>query len=277
MANIVEELMLLKQASQEQTAASQALLQEVAGKMADIDAKVKEATQAVPEAVSVQANVTFYVDINGSDETGSGTMSAPYRTVKHAILSTAFNAAVTILLMGSQDSLTPHVIDETIDIGMRKVTIQFNSNHLRLADSIYYVFVGKSGSFVHFSDYGGGTQYVHMSTDKVLLKALGPSLLHMGGYNPCQFQMSDAATLVFIETSYSIHPRGVSAVTCSRLSILNSEGSAPTTARVIAVGTDEAGSVLVNYWQSSLGSNYKDHSDSSRVANLVGSLNVVSM
>ncbi|END5526324.1 hypothetical protein ABMC86_001964 [Vibrio vulnificus] len=271
------EVQALTKASTEQTAVSVALAQEVAGKMADIDAKVKEATQAVPGAVSAQANVIFYVDVNGSDENGNGKSSNPFKSIRHAIYQTSFNAHVTVRLSGAEDSQSPHIIDQIIDIGARKVTIQFYNNHVRLSDNLSLVFTGQHGCCLHFSDYGSGTQHIHMDTEKVLLSSNGQVLLHMGGYHACNFYINESAKLTLMQTNYSMYPRGISVITAARVRMKNSSGSEETQSEVIAVNTNQAGSVFISYWQSLLGSNYKDHIDSSRVANLVGSLNVVSM
>lgn len=271
------EVQKLTAAANEQTAASQSLAQEVAGKMSEIDTKVNEATQAVPDAVSAQAKVTLYVDINGSDETGSGKSTSPYKTIAHAISTTAYNSNVIIRLSGAEDSLTPHVIDALIDIGARKLTIQFMSNYLKLSDDIDVVFSGDNGSCLHFSDYGGRPQFILMDTNKTLFTTRGECLLHLGGYGSCNFHINDSAKLMLMQTNYSVDPRGVGRLTGARVNMKTRDGAAPAEAEVIGVDTREAGSVFVSYWQSALGNNYKDHANAAKVANLVGSLNVVSV
>ncbi|MEZ9198590.1 hypothetical protein [Shewanella sp. 10N.286.54.B9] len=121
------------QASNAQTAASQALAQEVAGKMGELDAKADEVVgrvnDAIPTAVSDQMWQTLYLDpVNGSDE-NTGTSAAQFKTLKAAIDSVPVGGTAVIRV----DNNAVIDIDEIIrvvnkNIVFRGVDATFNAN-----------------------------------------------------------------------------------------------------------------------------------------------------
>ncbi len=81
MGTITAQIEGLKTAAAEQTAASQALAQEVASKLGEIDKKVLEATAIVESLVSDKLNANFYVDQLGGDDSNDGTTRAPFKSL----------------------------------------------------------------------------------------------------------------------------------------------------------------------------------------------------
>ncbi|KAB0300710.1 hypothetical protein F2Z80_16425 [Vibrio fortis] len=91
----------LQRTSAEQTAASQALSQEVAGKMGEIDKKVDESiaqfSAAFPIEFARHTNRTVYIDPTaGTDTQGSKV----YQTLKYALNDNSFVQALVIVLRG---------------------------------------------------------------------------------------------------------------------------------------------------------------------------------
>lgn len=75
------------QASNAQTVASQALAQEVAGKMGEIDQRANQAFNDVPAAVKSAMKMKFFVNADpnvGSDENNGLSVEAPFATLKAA-------------------------------------------------------------------------------------------------------------------------------------------------------------------------------------------------
>ncbi len=127
MSTITEEIVALKQATAEQTAASQALAQEVAGKMGDIeqtvDAKLGEVDEhlaLIPQTVrDLFERKYLTIDlVDGDDESEAG----PFKTLKAAIESIPDGGTATINLPYDENGIEIEV-DTSIHIGSRNIMI----------------------------------------------------------------------------------------------------------------------------------------------------------
>ncbi|WP_027858385.1 hypothetical protein [Marinobacterium jannaschii] len=269
------EMAALQQAIAGNTAANQALADQVAGWLGAADQKISEATQAVPAAVSGLSEIYRYVSLAGNDS-GAGTASEPHRTIKHAIESCPLTSRVIVVLVDG-DETNKHVIGETIQVSSRIIEIRPNGAHLHLADALAVVFQTKPGGVVYFSDHGGDAGTIHLGTDKLFVSAGGPTTVHLGGYDATTFRINDAATLKVLQTNYAGSARGLSVLTMSRVNCKNADGSAAAVGAVVGWNPSLAGSALIDLWQCDMGTDYKDAVDPAMVATLVGALKVASV
>ncbi len=245
--------------------------------LASIDSKIAEVAAGYPALLAAQLSKTVVVNAaTGDDTTADGSSAKPFKTIKKAIESQPDLVSVVVSLVGGADKASAHVIDATINSRSRIIEIAFNSNHVVLSDSITTVFSVSMGGAIYISDRSSGEQYLHANTSKTFVLAQGECLLHLGGYIPCNFYLSNDASISLMRASY-ITSRGVSRLTSSRLNMRSSvDISQPATAEVISVSSEYAGSVLVNHWSASMGANYKDFVTASNVSTIVGSLKAVS-
>lgn len=172
---ILDALADVEKSSQEQAASSQALTQEVAGKMAEIDQKVLEAEQrtdgaiaevkaAIPTAVHDEMHQTVFVEPNGNDETGDGTHAKPFLTLKRAVDFLPARCFGFIRLEGWSPANPLVCIGSSINLKGRHLHIALDGQYtddrqdieLRLGDGGRW-FVGNGSVYLsYYSGLGGG-------------------------------------------------------------------------------------------------------------------------
>lgn len=157
MSTVIEEIVKLQTASAEQTSASQALSQEVAGKMSAIDLKVLEAEQrtdtaianvnaAIPTAVNDELSQTLYLDATNGNDANDGTQSKPFRTLKALIDSIPTGSSVQI--KGNANQVIN--IDNTISQTNKHVLVLIDN--LTINASASYKVYGGSLRFPRYLD-----------------------------------------------------------------------------------------------------------------------------
>lgn len=104
MSEIQQELAKVQQKAQEQTAASVALTQEVAGKVAEINAALAKAVEIAPSM-----HRRFYINPETGNNTNDGSTSAPFSTVNRAIELSVVGGHTEIVLQQGK-----HVIAEDV-------------------------------------------------------------------------------------------------------------------------------------------------------------------
>lgn len=162
---ILDALANVEKASQEQTAASQAIVQEVAGKMKEIDDNADEVLNrvdnAIPTAVNSEMYQNRYLDPENGDDSNNGFSSgSAFKTLKALI--NAAPVGSTICVRGSHDTVIE--VNEALNIVNKHVVIFMNSCTLNINAQItmyggsfknYYSFVAINQStkfaFLHFS------------------------------------------------------------------------------------------------------------------------------
>lgn len=91
--------------------AANRLTNEVAGKLQEINQKVDQATQAVPDAVRKMASQAFTVNQATGDDANSGFADAPLRTLKEAVARTPVSDVCFVTLVGD------YHMDEVLEYG----------------------------------------------------------------------------------------------------------------------------------------------------------------
>lgn len=129
-SNILEELALVKQASVDQTAVSQLLAQEVAGKMGGLDAKSVEAQQKIDSfigggfalRVSGVRDITVYVDpVNGDDSLDGSTSALAIKTSEklNGLVGQSRYDTVTIFLRRGKQFDLKHLISALVRVSIQ--------------------------------------------------------------------------------------------------------------------------------------------------------------
>lgn len=241
----------------------------VAGKIEEIDQEVQAATAAVPGMLSL----TLYVNAStGDDDTGTGSSSAPFKTIKKAVDSTISVCYLTINLRGGSID-DPHLIDNTIELKSRRVEIVSSSKQIKISDNLTTLFRAEQDGVLSFL-CDAHRSYVHSSgVPKLLLYARGKASLFIGGYAGLTWCTTDDCDLTLVESSYSRGSRGFCEIALSRFNVEKYDATAPAEAIVKVFRPDYAGSALYNAWQSSLGNNSADGASS---VVLVGSSKLIS-
>ncbi len=92
-------------ASKEQTIASQALAQDVAGKMGEIDDRINNAVNEITEAIITNNLVKYYIDAIDGDDSNSGSSASPLQTIKRGLTICPPGSTANIYLKRSQRHL----------------------------------------------------------------------------------------------------------------------------------------------------------------------------
>lgn len=105
---------------------------EVAGKMRDIDRKVDQATQAVPDAIRRMASMTRYVNYEtGSDTGGDGSSIKPFRTILHAVKQAVSGSHIIIVLRGNADHICEVQSDHTHHNAFHNKTVEIGGDRTK--------------------------------------------------------------------------------------------------------------------------------------------------
>lgn len=132
MSSVIEEIVKLQTASAEQTAASQALSQEVSGKMGAIDQKVNQTAQDINALMQNPLKVNFYVSMTGND-TNSGTELSPLLTISEAIKRTPFLGLCVISIIGDI-----FVVNDRISLNYKNLEIVMKSSQTIEQDTGFF-------------------------------------------------------------------------------------------------------------------------------------------
>jgi hypothetical protein len=111
MSEILNELQEVKKAAQDQTAASQAMTNEVSGKMAQIDTKLAELVKDVPDAIDSEMYKSIYVSVDGDDNNHGGSSAAPLASIAKAISLIPNGSTARILLASAPVESPDNVYD----------------------------------------------------------------------------------------------------------------------------------------------------------------------
>ncbi|KZN66832.1 hypothetical protein [Pseudoalteromonas luteoviolacea] len=228
--------------------------------------------KALPSRINGMMDAHHYVSHQGDDVTADGTSAKPFKSIKRAIESTPENCVCTIQLIPDGKS-TPFVIDELIDLGRRAVEIRFVGNEIHLDDKITTVFNCAPHGSLQFSNWGGASGSISMSSNKTLMYAKAGANLHIGGYESTFLDITGNAHLTLMQGSYT-SARGISSISLSRFRLKNAE--APAGKKVTAFASRYAGSCFVNNWQSTFPEGVFTYSESSnQIHTVFNSLHVV--
>jgi hypothetical protein len=242
----------------------------VAGKIGEIDKKVDDAVSVIPNLLLL----TLYVDAERGSDEGDGSSLLPYKTIKKAVESAPPICRLKVVLRGSSAD-NRHLIDETIIVGSRVVSITYGYQHIVLADDLVTVFICFQLGVVEFNDSVIGSGKIYSSgVNKVLVVAKGKAALHIGGYYSLVFCSDDNTSLTLMKSAYRESPRGFCEITLSRFYFRALDGVLPANSVFRSFVADEAGSALYHVWQSQLG-NGVDESNAQSVT-LVGSAKLIS-
>ena len=223
---ILDALADVEAASQDQSAASQALSADFAGTIDEIDTKVNQAVQrtddaisrvdaAIPTAVNDELNQTLYLDVvNGDDETATGLGSSPYKTLKALIDSAPIGACICVRGNNGQvididENIT--LVNKHVALFLQDTTYNFRANIFPVCSSIKFSYTSTYNQFVEMVFQptssiifmGGGT-IIPSESAKFLIKPNynGSSVTQPGGlYN--QINLS-ALTVPDVASSYDL-------------------------------------------------------------------------
>lgn len=248
MTSIIEQLELVKQTSQEQTASSQALSEQVTGTLASLEAKASEAANAVHTAMNTMVHIHSQT---GNDALGDGTASSPYRTIKKAIESQPDH--ITLYVAGDTgDAQSPHLIDVTIKVKSRTV-IFYNLHHIRYGAAIIFD-TDPRGMVIIGDAYGGAQVKSYVSSDVIIMAGSGG--IFLGGYMGHSMKAENDPTITLLKQSYTALYQPLIAC-CSRFNIYNADASAFTGIfKVLEV--NYAGCCMYRLHQCTLGANFDD-------------------
>ena len=82
--------------------AANKLTSEIAGKMKGIDQKVDAATASVPNSIKQESYKDFYIDAVNGNDSNSGSISSPLKTIREASDRSLNISVVNVRLMGGQ-------------------------------------------------------------------------------------------------------------------------------------------------------------------------------
>ncbi|MCG9685130.1 hypothetical protein L1D31_21650 [Vibrio sp. Isolate23] len=198
------EVQELTKASNEQTAASQALSQEVAGKMAEIDAAVAKLTGDVTTVINRSMYGSLVVSPDGSD-TNEGTSESPLATIDKAV-SLVPNGATRIIFLKSAANESPNnVYDINHWHDLESKNIVFSSsggNNVTMRFLEDSGFTTRSGGSIRIgSAYHMNVEVVASRTKKELVRSYGGDC-GFGGYYRVYIQNDSPNLMRLVSTHY---------------------------------------------------------------------------
>jgi len=142
--------------------ASNNLTSAVDKKIVEIDAKVDEATSAVPQTVFDMFDQKFYVDENSGSDSNSGSSSSPFKTLGKAVSSTPFGGKTSIVM--KSDLTNIYGWSNWTGLARKNQVITISNGKSIYVDLNGYQYIIKT------TQYNGwtGTNEVNPSLDKVI-------------------------------------------------------------------------------------------------------------
>lgn len=256
MSEILVELGKLTQATQQQTAASQAVANEVSGKMADIDKAVAELAGDVTTVINGSMYGSLTVSVDGSD-TNDGSASAPLATI-HKALSLVPNGATRVIFLKSADDASPsnvYDVENWYDLESKNIVISSSSGNnvtLRFLDG--GGFTSRSGGSLRIgSAYHMNVEVVASRTQADLVRAYGGDV-GIGGYYRVYLKNDSPSLKLIVSTHYHSGDYAAGISVC-RISAVKFDVSLSTQTDFEIVGLSTAGLIILVAYAVTLSGN----------------------